>query len=56
MRIYTSRRVEALFSYVKLAAAVGLFVVFMGFASKVWENDPNVREIKELIQAAPSNQ
>ncbi len=48
MRVYTNQTITVLWSYVKLAAALGVLgaVVFYGFNH--FQNDPTLQQLKNL--------
>lgn len=52
MRVYTNQTLVTLWAYVKFAAVLGVLFVLVSQGLKVWQNDPNLQEIRELISTS----
>jgi hypothetical protein len=50
MRVYTNRAMADLWSYAKLAATLAVLFVVVSQAAKLWRNDPNLQEFRNLTE------
>lgn len=56
MRVYTNQTLVTLWAYIKFAAVLGVLFVLVSQGLKVWQNDPNLQEIRELISTSTEEQ
>jgi hypothetical protein len=55
MRVYTNRALAEIWSYAKLAATLAILVLIVTQAVKLWGNDANLEQIKNLTEQAQPN-
>jgi hypothetical protein len=49
MRVYTDSGLQKLFNYAKLGIGLIIFFVLLSQAVRIWNNDPALQEVRQLL-------